>query len=194
MSADGGSVKNTLGSESSCSSGSSTDTTRRKREYGKKDRKIVRILTVLAYVVCVSMAAVLLSTYYVFLWSPDIKVSTTEPPRTQHYTQSVGGYGKRGYHGPLTNTKFAPSFTLSASQAQQWNLKNRVRGQPAYYQHYTIANTKAYQLNQIPTPQPFLMMTKILTTMREGETTTPTTTTTPSPPVRRSIPDLNSNR
>ena len=32
--------------------------------------KIVRILTVLGYVFCVSSAAIMLSLYYVFLWDP----------------------------------------------------------------------------------------------------------------------------
>lgn len=36
----------------------------------KKHKKLVRILTVIAYVICVSMAAIVLSLYYVFLWNP----------------------------------------------------------------------------------------------------------------------------
>lgn len=36
----------------------------------KQHKKMVRILTVIAYVICVSMAAIVLSLYYVFLWDP----------------------------------------------------------------------------------------------------------------------------
>ena len=36
----------------------------------RPDIKIVRILTVLGYVFCVSSAAIMLSLYYVFLWDP----------------------------------------------------------------------------------------------------------------------------
>ncbi len=36
----------------------------------EKNTKIIRILTVIAYVCSVSMAAVMLSLYYVFIWDP----------------------------------------------------------------------------------------------------------------------------
>jgi hypothetical protein len=38
----------------------------------KKIRKIVRVLTVLAYLLSVSLAAIILSMYYLFLWDPKI--------------------------------------------------------------------------------------------------------------------------
>jgi hypothetical protein len=38
----------------------------------KKKRKVIRVLTVVAYVLSVSMAAIMLSLYYVFLWDPKI--------------------------------------------------------------------------------------------------------------------------
>jgi hypothetical protein len=38
----------------------------------KKVRKIIRVLTVMAYVLSVSLAAIMLSLYYVFLWDPKI--------------------------------------------------------------------------------------------------------------------------
>ncbi|CAG2054223.1 unnamed protein product [Timema podura] len=41
----------------------------------KKARKIIRVLTVVAYVFSVSLAAIMLSLYYVFLWDP--KMPTT---------------------------------------------------------------------------------------------------------------------
>ena len=39
----------------------------------KQNKKIVRLLTVIAYVISVSMAAIILSLYYVFLWDPQMK-------------------------------------------------------------------------------------------------------------------------
>ena len=38
----------------------------------KQHKKMVRIMTVVAYVICVSMAAIVLSLYYVFLWDPNM--------------------------------------------------------------------------------------------------------------------------
>jgi hypothetical protein len=40
----------------------------------KKNRKIVRIMTVLAYMFAVSLAAIVLSLYYVFLWNPNMQI------------------------------------------------------------------------------------------------------------------------
>lgn len=39
----------------------------------KKYRKIIRLMTVMGYVFSVSLAAIVLSLYYVFLWDPDMK-------------------------------------------------------------------------------------------------------------------------
>jgi hypothetical protein len=39
----------------------------------KENKKFFRIVTVIAYVFCVSMVAILLSLYYLFLWNPYIK-------------------------------------------------------------------------------------------------------------------------
>jgi hypothetical protein len=47
----------------------------------KHMKKVVRVLTVVAYVFTVSLAAIMLSVYYVFLWNPkDV------PHRTVHLT------------------------------------------------------------------------------------------------------------
>jgi hypothetical protein len=37
----------------------------------KTNQRTVRVLTVIAYVLTVSMAAIILSAYYVFLWKPN---------------------------------------------------------------------------------------------------------------------------
>lgn len=42
----------------------------------KHKKKLVRVLTVVAYVFFVSLAAIMLSMYYVFLWNGDAKVET----------------------------------------------------------------------------------------------------------------------
>ncbi|CAD7084030.1 unnamed protein product [Hermetia illucens] len=39
----------------------------------RKNRKAIRILTVAIYVLCVSLAAIMLSLYYIFIWDPTIK-------------------------------------------------------------------------------------------------------------------------
>ncbi|XP_014371962.2 uncharacterized protein LOC106721524 isoform X2 [Papilio machaon] len=54
----------------------------------KRDNKSVRVLTVIVYVFCVSLAAIMLSLYYVFFWEPkdaqyaQRKVSHTVPRQT----------------------------------------------------------------------------------------------------------------
>lgn len=35
-----------------------------------KTPKFIRVLTVCAYLVCVSLAAIMLSAYYIFIWEP----------------------------------------------------------------------------------------------------------------------------
>ncbi|CAG7835690.1 unnamed protein product [Allacma fusca] len=74
------------GSGQSCSEDStesqSGSTSKPKSDFGKKHRKLVRILTVIAYIISVSTAAVLLSAYYVFLWKPATSSSATESPTT----------------------------------------------------------------------------------------------------------------
>lgn len=37
------------------------------------NRKVIRILTVAVYVLCVSLAAIMLSLYYIFIWDPTIR-------------------------------------------------------------------------------------------------------------------------
>lgn len=38
----------------------------------RKVRKVIRVFTVMAYVLSVSLAAIMLSLYYVFLWDPKL--------------------------------------------------------------------------------------------------------------------------
>lgn len=47
----------------------------------KHKQKVVRVLTVVAYVIFVSMAAILLSLYYTFLWDPkDVTIRMRTKP------------------------------------------------------------------------------------------------------------------
>lgn len=48
------------------------DSTKSKIYETKRHKKIVRLMTVMAYVLSVSLAAMVLSLYYVFLWDPDM--------------------------------------------------------------------------------------------------------------------------
>lgn len=48
----------------------------------KKNQRTVRVLTVFAYILTVSMAAIILSAYYVFLWRPKDSPKTQQNIRT----------------------------------------------------------------------------------------------------------------
>ncbi|XP_074035856.1 trp-interacting inaF-D isoform X2 [Leptinotarsa decemlineata] len=58
----------------------------------KHKKKLVRVLTVVAYVFFVSLAAIMLSLYYVFLWNGDQKIAakyvTSTPRRQRFYGQN----------------------------------------------------------------------------------------------------------
>lgn len=45
----------------------------------KPNKKAIRILTVAAYILCVSLAAIVLSLYYVFFWDPSTKSVAVKP-------------------------------------------------------------------------------------------------------------------
>jgi hypothetical protein len=49
-----------------------TDEQPEQKQEEESESKIIRILTVMAYLSSVSMGAVLLSMYYIFLWDPKI--------------------------------------------------------------------------------------------------------------------------
>nr|CAI5858623.1 unnamed protein product [Callosobruchus analis] len=55
----------------------------------KQKEKLVRVLTVIAYVFFVSMAAIMLSLYYVFLWSGDQKITTRYIAAGTHRQQKL---------------------------------------------------------------------------------------------------------
>lgn len=45
----------------------------------KKNQRTVRVLTVCAYILTVSLAAIVLSAYYVFLWDPKDAARLAQP-------------------------------------------------------------------------------------------------------------------
>lgn len=78
----------------------------------KQNKKIIRLLTVIAYVISVSMAAIILSLYYVFLWDPQIKYpikgkhapASTKAPSSEETAPALNSLpfsslGTSGMHG-----------------------------------------------------------------------------------------------
>lgn len=60
----------------------------------KPKQKLIRVLTVLAYILSVSMAAILLSIYYVFMWDGQPTLARRTDPTMQHRI----GLEDYGYH------------------------------------------------------------------------------------------------
>lgn len=56
---------------------------------GENNPRIIRILTVIAYICSVSMAAVMLSLYYVFIWDPSPSPSSPGGSTAQPHHQPV---------------------------------------------------------------------------------------------------------
>lgn len=54
-----------------------------------KTPKIIRVLTVCAYLICVSLAAIMLSVYYIFLWEPKSHHDPTTSPSMPTHTATV---------------------------------------------------------------------------------------------------------
>lgn len=48
----------------------------------KSNKKWIRLATVLAYVLAVSLAAIVLALYYSLIWDPKLKTTTIAPPTT----------------------------------------------------------------------------------------------------------------
>ncbi|XP_068141194.1 uncharacterized protein inaF-D [Drosophila tropicalis] len=55
-----------------------TETISRCYQPQQSNRKVIRILTVAVYVLCVSLAAIMLSLYYIFIWDPTIRPFITK--------------------------------------------------------------------------------------------------------------------
>lgn len=61
--------------------GTPFDTAKAKIYETKRHKKIVRLMTVMAYVLSVSLAAIVLSMYYVFLWDPNMRSEPVQSDR-----------------------------------------------------------------------------------------------------------------
>lgn len=59
-----------------------------------KTPKIIRVLTVCAYLICVSLAAIMLSVYYIFLWEP----KPNDPSTTYGVSSSANSLGHGRKH------------------------------------------------------------------------------------------------
>jgi len=68
----------------------------------KTNKKWVRLATVLAYVLAVSLAAIVLAIYYSLLWDPQLKTVTTVPPSGLDVT------------GDMWNSSTTESYTTSS--------------------------------------------------------------------------------
>lgn len=69
----------------------------------KKKPKAIRVLTVMAYVLSVSMAAILLSIYYIFMWKPR--------PHIGAYTSTQVANGTRYNNSPIERHVRNNNFT-----------------------------------------------------------------------------------
>jgi len=57
----------------------------------KTNKKWVRLATVLAYVLSVSLAAIVLAIYYSLMWKPNIDISKATTPRPSSPAAGTGG-------------------------------------------------------------------------------------------------------
>ncbi|XP_075982871.1 trp-interacting inaF-D isoform X1 [Anticarsia gemmatalis] len=89
----------------------------------KRDKKSVRVLTVIVYVFCVSLAAIMLSLYYVFFWEPkdaqyaqrkvfhNVEQQTSTTPMPTCFMPLTGG-GDTAVNGSILQS---PENTTSGS-------------------------------------------------------------------------------
>ncbi|XP_050529561.1 uncharacterized protein LOC126899066 isoform X2 [Daktulosphaira vitifoliae] len=98
----------------------------------KKERKIkiIRIITVIAYLIAVSTASVMLSAYYMFLWKPQVR-NLTLPSDTEegimmaqhsdvnHYTGIINTFSQVKNINDVPEIIVSPSTDLSSSHTYQ---------------------------------------------------------------------------
>lgn len=93
-----------------------TETISRCYQPQQSNRKVIRILTVAVYVLCVSLAAIMLSLYYIFIWDPTIRPFVTKANQC--------GKSQRAHLAPLRSPQplslpflmhlpYSPAFLLS---------------------------------------------------------------------------------
>lgn len=82
--------------------------------------KCVRILTVMAYILSVSMAAILLSLYYVFLWDP----APSSPPEEPEPPNAL--------RAPDYNALYAPMMMVKVNETGEYD-KHKLCTRTFYY-------------------------------------------------------------
>jgi len=163
-----GSIGRTVGSIGSSSDSGSGSLTTKKPDFTNKHRKIIRILTVVAYIMSVSVAALLLSAYYVFLWKP----TPSEPLQTKRPTDSpstLGHYGITNY--PTSNYGSADRYGYTAYSRHTSSALHAPY--PSDSPRSTRVSKKGYNQSHgkpslMPTPQGLIMERLIM-----SSTTTP---------------------
>ncbi|KAK6638562.1 hypothetical protein RUM43_006829 [Polyplax serrata] len=84
----------------------------------KHRRKLVRVLTVVAYVFSVSLAAIILSLFYMFIYSPGKSSVLNGHDAANMYNDSFGSYEKEEPR----------ALPLSESETQAPKLKEKIIG------------------------------------------------------------------
>lgn len=70
----------------------------------KTNKKWVRLATVLAYVLSVSLAAIVLAIYYSLMWKPNIDIQATTTPRPGGGVPGSGGFTTAATDDVINNT------------------------------------------------------------------------------------------
>ncbi|GJQ66486.1 hypothetical protein Trydic_g4479 [Trypoxylus dichotomus] len=120
----------------------------------KPKPKLVRVLTVLAYILSVSMAAILLSVYYVFMWDGQPTLARRTDPSMQHriglrdydysdtYSKSIGGMTKTSYETTELPTK---ENTVSVENLIMENFTNNLTADDGFREE--LSNDNVNKLN-----------------------------------------------
>ncbi|OAD58336.1 hypothetical protein WN48_11298 [Eufriesea mexicana] len=117
----------------------------------KHKQKLVRVLTVVAYVIFVSMAAILLSLYYTFLWDPkDVSIRMRKQPE-------------------CVEIKSSNSFTTPS-------IRNETQIERMTTKSMTIANEQSPVSEIITTPQQKDLLTILTEIVETSSNATPLTT------------------
>lgn len=85
-----------------------------KKMAAKTNKKWVRLATVLAYVLAVSLAAIVLAVYYSLIWEPKLKTTTIKPASTLAVT-SPGALDGSGVGNPTTVMSVMNDMNTTAS-------------------------------------------------------------------------------
>ncbi|CAG0880647.1 unnamed protein product [Darwinula stevensoni] len=106
------------------------DTARHSKIYGAaRNKKVIRVLTVVGYVISVSLAGVMLSLYYTFIWEPGSTATALPHPLVQPEHDDYGT-SVLDYWGDITegeNQSF-PYVEMVAPQTDQHETARGSKG------------------------------------------------------------------